>query len=204
MRLLSLCLDGCDAVGRVYLLAQSVGPLGYECINENASAASSMLLLETKSLNYQSIRSPLEKRKPPPALVRLCLGIISKHLEDVFDGLEVLTTFSPDIKEEHPKCCQAKGSKDEEKLVHLKMVVKFEVLIEKKKMCSLGLMRFDWWMWFFDGAFGGVGDEEVVVREEEEALVEFMVEWFEEDEDSKKNDKDGLFNLKAYDQGRKA
>ncbi|GJU80227.1 hypothetical protein Tco_1282592 [Tanacetum coccineum] len=78
-----------------------------------------------------------------------------------------------------------------------------------------------------NGAFRGVGDEEVVVREgvmvtssslemltnsclggimvslifleglEEEALVEFMVEWFEEDEDGKKNGKEGLFNLKA-------
>nr|GEW69421.1 hypothetical protein [Tanacetum cinerariifolium] len=78
-----------------------------------------------------------------------------------------------------------------------------------------------------DGAFRGVGDEEVVVEEgvvvtssspemltnrclggilvslifleglEEEALVEFMVEWFEEDDDGKKNGKDGLFNLKA-------
>ncbi|GJX02478.1 putative reverse transcriptase domain-containing protein [Tanacetum coccineum] len=75
-----------------------------------------------------------------------------------------------------------------------------------------------------DGAFGGVGDE-VIVGEgvvvtssslemltisclggimvslifleglEEEALVEFMVEWF--DEDDKKNGKKGLFNLKA-------
>nr|GEU81910.1 hypothetical protein [Tanacetum cinerariifolium] len=43
-----------------------------------------------------------------------------------------------------------------------------------------------------DGAFRGVGDEEVVVGEgiEEEALVEFMVEWFEEDEDGKRNGKD--------------
>ncbi|GJY76139.1 ribonuclease H-like domain-containing protein [Tanacetum coccineum] len=79
----------------------------------------------------------------------------------------------------------------------------------------------------FDGAFGGVGDKEVVVGEgvvvtysslemltnsclgrimvslifseglEEEDLVEFMVEWFEEDEDGKKNGKEGLFNLKA-------
>ncbi|GKB54511.1 RNA-directed DNA polymerase, eukaryota [Tanacetum coccineum] len=40
--------------------------------------------------------------------------------------------------------------------------------------------------------------------DEEEALVEFMVELFEEDEDGKKNEKDGLFNLKAYDQSRKA
>nr|GFB59590.1 hypothetical protein [Tanacetum cinerariifolium] len=86
----------------------------------------------------------------------------------------------------------------------------------------------------FDGAFGGVGDEKVVVEEgvvvtssslkmltnsclgwimvsliflkwlEEEALVEFMVEVFEEDEDGKKNEKDGLFNLKSRDQSRKA
>ncbi|GKC65490.1 hypothetical protein Tco_1098088 [Tanacetum coccineum] len=75
-----------------------------------------------------------------------------------------------------------------------------------------------------DGAFGRVGDEEVVVGEgvvvtslsldmltnsclegimvslifleglEEEALAEFMVEWFEEDEDGKKNGNDDLFN----------
>ncbi|GKD12960.1 hypothetical protein Tco_1197367 [Tanacetum coccineum] len=86
----------------------------------------------------------------------------------------------------------------------------------------------------FDGAFGGVGDEEVVVGEgvvvtssslemlsnsclggimvrlifleglEEEALVEFIVELFEEDEDGKKNEKDGLFNLKESDQSGKA
>ncbi|GJW02208.1 hypothetical protein Tco_1561064 [Tanacetum coccineum] len=81
--------------------------------------------------------------------------------------------------------------------------------------------------WSLDGAFGGVGDEEVVIEEgvavtssslemltnsylggimvsfifleglEEEALVEFIVEWFEEDEDGKNNGKEGLFNLKA-------
>nr|GEU72095.1 hypothetical protein [Tanacetum cinerariifolium] len=50
--------------------------------------------------------------------------------------------------EEHLRCCQAKGLKVEEKLVHLMMVVKFKVLIEKKKMCSLGLMRFDLWIEF--------------------------------------------------------
>ncbi|GJR74873.1 hypothetical protein Tco_0087238, partial [Tanacetum coccineum] len=57
-----------------------------------------------------------------------------------------------------------------------------------------------------DGAFRGVGDEEVVVGEEglkEEALVEFMVELFEEDKDGKKNEKDGLFNLKSSDQSGK-
>ncbi|GJS43130.1 retrotransposon protein, putative, unclassified [Tanacetum coccineum] len=52
------------------------------------------------------------------------------------------------LQEEHLRCCQAKGSKVEEKLVHLMMVVKFEVVIEKKKMCSLSLMRFDWLMEF--------------------------------------------------------
>ncbi|GJU90770.1 hypothetical protein Tco_1303193 [Tanacetum coccineum] len=76
----------------------------------------------------------------------------------------------------------------------------------------------------FDGAFGGVRDEEVVVGEgvvrfsssfvrltkscfggmmvsliflkpwEEEVCVESMVEWFEKDEDDKKSGKDGLFN----------
>ncbi|GJV96267.1 hypothetical protein Tco_1547844 [Tanacetum coccineum] len=40
--------------------------------------------------------------------------------------------------------------------------------------------------------------------EEEEALVEFMVELCEEDEDGRKNEKDGLFNLKGSDQSRKA
>nr|GEW53464.1 hypothetical protein [Tanacetum cinerariifolium] len=76
----------------------------------------------------------------------------------------------------------------------------------------------------FDGAFGGVRDEEFVVGEgvvvisssldmltnsclggimvslifleglDEEAFVEFMVEWYEEDEDDDKNEKDDLFN----------
>ncbi|GJU76356.1 hypothetical protein Tco_1273426 [Tanacetum coccineum] len=76
----------------------------------------------------------------------------------------------------------------------------------------------------FDGAFGGVGDEEVVVGEgvvvisssldmltnsclggimvslifleglDEEALVECMVEWCEEDEDDDRSGKDDLFN----------
>ncbi|GKE71364.1 hypothetical protein Tco_1529436, partial [Tanacetum coccineum] len=76
-----------------------------------------------------------------------------------------------------------------------------------------------------DGAYGGVGDEEVVVGEgvvvissslemlinsclggimvslifleglKEEALVEFMKEWFKEDD--KRNEKYGLFNLRG-------
>ncbi|GJY12242.1 hypothetical protein Tco_0381551 [Tanacetum coccineum] len=66
-------------------------------------------------------------------------------------------------------------------------------------MCSLGLMRFDWWMWFLM-----VHLEELEMKKllwekglEEEALVEFMVEWFEEDKDGKKNKKDGLLSRKA-------
>nr|GEV42141.1 hypothetical protein [Tanacetum cinerariifolium] len=51
--------------------------------------------------------------------------------------------FTPEeLEEEHLRCCQAKGLKVKEKLVHLMMVVKFKVLIAKKKMCSLDLMRF--------------------------------------------------------------
>ncbi|GJS11863.1 hypothetical protein Tco_0368659 [Tanacetum coccineum] len=39
----------------------------------------------------------------------------------------------------------------EERLVHLRMKVKFKVLIEKKKMYYLGLRRFDLWMECLDG-----------------------------------------------------
>nr|GEV74630.1 hypothetical protein [Tanacetum cinerariifolium] len=76
----------------------------------------------------------------------------------------------------------------------------------------------------FYGAFGGVGDEEVIVEEgvvvisssldmltnsclggimvslilleglDEEALVEFMVEWCEQYEDDDRNEEDDLFN----------
>ncbi|GJS03643.1 retrovirus-related pol polyprotein from transposon TNT 1-94, partial [Tanacetum coccineum] len=129
-------------------------------------------------------------------------------------------------EEEHPRCYQVKGLKVKEKLVHLTMVVKFVVLIEKRKMCSFWLDDVRLVDGVLDGAFEGVRDEEVVVGEgvvvtsslemltnsclggirvsliflerlEEEALVEFMVEWFEEDEDGKKNGKKGLFNFKA-------
>ncbi|GJW77623.1 retrovirus-related pol polyprotein from transposon TNT 1-94 [Tanacetum coccineum] len=142
--------------------------------------------------------------------------------KDEFEVVEDLKVY-----EEHPRCYQAKGLKVEEKLVHLTMVVKFVVLIEKRKMCSSWLDDVRLVDGVLDGAFEGVGDEEVVVGEgvvvtssslemltnsylegimvsliflerlEEETLVEFMVEWFEEDEDGKKNRKEGLFNLKA-------
>ncbi|GJU77693.1 hypothetical protein Tco_1274763 [Tanacetum coccineum] len=41
-----------------------------------------------------------------------------------------------------------KGSKVKERLDHLRMKVKFEVLIERKKMYYLGLRMFDLWMEF--------------------------------------------------------
>ncbi|GJU36862.1 hypothetical protein Tco_1185216 [Tanacetum coccineum] len=84
--------------------------------------------------------------------------------------------------EGHPICSQAKGSKVEERLVHLRMEVKFEVLIKKKKMYYLGLRGFDLWMEFWMvHLIEGVGDEEVVVGEgfEEEAFAEFMVDFGE-------------------------
>ncbi|GKE05096.1 hypothetical protein Tco_1397114 [Tanacetum coccineum] len=75
-------------------------------------------------------------------------------------------------------------------------------------MCSLGLMRFDWWMWFLMVHLEELEMNKLFRRKceglEEEALVEFMVELFEEDEDGKKNEKDGLFNLEANDQSEKA
>ncbi|GKF00649.1 hypothetical protein Tco_0027572 [Tanacetum coccineum] len=89
------------------------------------------------------------------------------------------------------KCCQAKGSKDEEKLVHLKMVVKFEVLIEKEEDVFPWLDKIMVSLIFLE-------------RLEEESLVEFMVELFEEDEDGKRNEMDGLFNLNVSDQSGKA
>nr|GEU55875.1 origin of replication complex subunit 1A-like [Tanacetum cinerariifolium] len=131
-------------------------------------------------------------------------GLNSLHGDD-FDVVEGL-----EVQEEHPRCCQSKDSNDKEKLVHGKMVVKFKVLSERKRMCSLDLII--------------VGDEEVVVAEgvvvisssldmltnsclggimvslifleglEEEAFVEFMVEWCEEDENDDRNKEDDLFN----------
>ncbi|GJS27580.1 hypothetical protein Tco_0488200 [Tanacetum coccineum] len=75
-------------------------------------------------------------------------------------------------------------------------------------MCSLGLMRFDWWMWFLM-----VHLEELEMKKlclifleglKEEALEKFIVKWCEEDEDDKKDRNEGLFKFEAYDQSRKA
>ncbi|GKC78205.1 hypothetical protein Tco_1128979, partial [Tanacetum coccineum] len=101
-----------------------------------------------------------------------------------------------DFQEEgHPGCSQAKGSKVEERLVYERMKVKFEALIENKKMYYLGLRS----------CLGGIMVNLIFLKGlEEEALVEFRVELFEEDEDGKKNKNDALFNWKENDQSRKA
>nr|GEX50466.1 valine N-monooxygenase 1-like [Tanacetum cinerariifolium] len=100
--------------------------------------------------------------------------------------------------------------------VHMsKMIPQIVVILEGEMCTSVDVV--------FDGAFGGTGDEEVVGEGvvvissslymltniclggimvsliflegfDEEALVEFMVEWCEEDEDDDRNEKDDLFN----------
>nr|GEW09172.1 hypothetical protein [Tanacetum cinerariifolium] len=112
---------------------------------------------------------------------------------------------------------------------HLKMEVKMYVpnhalLLRLLLLDLLPCQTYDDLYVVFDGAFGGVRDEEVVVGEgvvvisssldmltnsclggimvslifleglDEEALVEFMIEWCEEDEDYDRNEDDGLFN----------
>ncbi|GKB71504.1 hypothetical protein Tco_0932916 [Tanacetum coccineum] len=108
------------------------------------------------------------------------------------------------------------------------------MMVVEKRMTHDRWLRL-WWSWsvmnvikrmdvVIEGAFGGVGDEEVVVGEgmvvisssldmlinnyvggimeslifleglDEEALVEFMVEWCGEDEDGHRNKEDDLFN----------
>nr|GEZ40072.1 hypothetical protein [Tanacetum cinerariifolium] len=70
--------------------------------------------------------------------------VVGEGVVVISSSLDMLTNNClGGIMEEHLRCCQAKGSNDKEKLVHGKMVVKFEVLSERKKMCSLELMMFD-------------------------------------------------------------
>ncbi|GKD23321.1 hypothetical protein Tco_1225024 [Tanacetum coccineum] len=82
-----------------------------------------------------------------------------------------------------------------EKLVHLKMVVKFKVLIEKKKMCSLGFMRFDWWMWFLMVHLEELEMKKLLIRRRGFSGIHGRM--VDEDGDGKKNGNEGLFNFKA-------
>ncbi|KAI7750319.1 hypothetical protein M8C21_005840 [Ambrosia artemisiifolia] len=65
--------------------------LNHDSINPNKSSNTYY------NPSLQSSWSPFMKRKPP-ALVSLCLGIIGKHLDDIIEDLEVLTSFPSDIK----------------------------------------------------------------------------------------------------------
>nr|GEX85348.1 hypothetical protein [Tanacetum cinerariifolium] len=123
---------------------------------------------------------------------------VKKNDRRVVEGRKKSTISRLPLDEEHLRCCQAKGSNDDEELVHVDVI--------------------------FDGAFGGVRDEEFVVGEgvvvisssldmltnsclggimvslifleglDEEALVEIMIEWWEEDEDDDRSEEDDLFN----------
>ncbi|GKD59082.1 hypothetical protein Tco_1296591 [Tanacetum coccineum] len=78
-------------------------------------------------------------------------------MKAVKEGFEVVKGLK--VYEGHPIYSQAKGSKVEERLVHLRMEVKFKVLIEKKKMYYLGL-DFDLRMSFLEWSiWEEVGDE---------------------------------------------
>ncbi|GKD94105.1 hypothetical protein Tco_1373942 [Tanacetum coccineum] len=107
--------------------------------------------------------------------------------------------------EEHPKCCQAKGLKDEEKLINLKIALggvgNEKVVVREGVVVTSSSLEM-----LTNSCLGGIMVSLIFLEglEEEEALVEFMVELCEEDEDGRKNEKDGLFNLKGSDQSRKA
>nr|GEV62033.1 hypothetical protein [Tanacetum cinerariifolium] len=105
-----------------------------------------------------------------------------------------------EVLEEHLRCCQAKGSKDDEELVHRKMVVKFKVLSERKRIdeevvvgegvlvisSSLDMLK--------NSCLGGIMLSLIFLEGlDEEALVEFMVEWWKEEDDDKSKE-DDLFN----------
>ncbi|GKE03211.1 hypothetical protein Tco_1395229 [Tanacetum coccineum] len=86
----------------------------------------------------------------------------------------------------------SRGVRDEEVVVGEGVVVTSSSLKMLTNSCLGGVIVS---LIFFEGL-----EEEDLV----EFMVEFMVELFEEDEDGKKNEKDGLFNLKASDQCGKA
>nr|GEW96778.1 transposase, Ptta/En/Spm, transposase, Tnp1/En/Spm-like protein [Tanacetum cinerariifolium] len=144
--------------------------------------------------------------------------IIKKDFEIVKAKVESKSLALKAKKESTDEECSTSGSEDEE----------YHVVRDFKKFFK---RRVDV---VFDGAFGGVGDEKVVEGEgvvvisssldmltnsclggimvslifleglDEEALVEFMVEWCEEDEDDDRNKEDDLFNLGGKDQSGKA
>nr|GEY40487.1 hypothetical protein [Tanacetum cinerariifolium] len=89
---------------------------------------------------------------------------------------------------ERKKCEKIHAKRDEEVVVGEGVVVTSSSLEMLTNSCLEGIMVS---LIFLEGL-------------EEEALVELMVEVFEEDEDDKKNEKDGLFNLKARGSNQKS
>ncbi|GJW09947.1 hypothetical protein Tco_1575774 [Tanacetum coccineum] len=108
------------------------------------------------------------------------------------EGFEVVEGLK--FQEGYPRCSQAKGSKVKERLVQLRMEVRFEVLIEKKKMYYLGLRRFDLWMEFLMVHLEELGLRKFSWKgfEEEDWWNSWLGVWIEEDEDDKRNKKEGL------------
>nr|GEV73874.1 hypothetical protein [Tanacetum cinerariifolium] len=86
-----------------------------------------------------------------------------------------------DVNEPLNKKCDTRGVGDEKVVVGECVVVASSSLKMLANSCLGGIMVS---LIFLEGL-------------EEEALMEFMVEWFEEDENGKNNGNEGLFNLKA-------
>nr|GEX58435.1 hypothetical protein [Tanacetum cinerariifolium] len=103
----------------------------------------------------------------------------SPFMRDDFEEVEGL-----EVKEEHLRCCQAKGLNDEEKVGDEEVVVGEGVVMISS---SLGMLT--------NSCLGGIMVNLIFLKGlDEEAFVEFMVEWCEEDEDDDRNKEDGLFN----------
>nr|GEV18741.1 hypothetical protein [Tanacetum cinerariifolium] len=111
-------------------------------------------------------------------------------LRDKRDDFEVVEGL--EVYEKHLRCCQAKGSNDEEKFVHEKMVVNFEVLRagDEEVVVGEGVVVISSSLdMFINSCLGGIMVSLIFLEGlDEEAFVEFMVEWCEEDEDDDRNE----------------
>nr|GEW56204.1 origin of replication complex subunit 1A-like [Tanacetum cinerariifolium] len=102
-------------------------------------------------------------------------GNSSGNWRDDFDVVEGL-----EVQEEHSRCCQAKDSNDKEKLVHGKMVVKFEVLRvrDEEVVVAEGVVVISSSLdMLTNSCLEGIMVSLIFLEElEEEAFIEFMVE----------------------------
>nr|GEU70999.1 hypothetical protein [Tanacetum cinerariifolium] len=74
-----------------------------------------------------------------------------------------------------------------------------EVVVEEGVVVTYSSLEM-----LISSCLGGIMDSLIFMKGLEEALVEFMVELFEEDEDGEKNEKNGLFNWNTNDESQKA